>query len=165
MSWDSWLAAWNFYLPASAIPFGLYVLWMIFGQDSVLPLDLGRELGGRRLTGGGRGWHSLFASLVMAGLVGAQQGRGDEALVLGLGAHFGSTLNSIVKRARGIERGTPVPLADNIDFFLGASLFYALQFGLGFGLFVQGLIVCGSAHFILGGLIRSIFRHVEPPVQ
>ena len=162
MSLNSWYEAWNFFLPASVLPFGLYALWVIFGQESVLPLDLRYKLGKNRLIGDGRGWSSLLTCLVLAGLVGVYQGRGDEALVLGLGAHFGVTLNSAIKRACGVRRGVTVPLADNIDFVLGACLFYALQFEPLFTTFIQGIAVCGTAHWLVSGLVRGALRNLEP---
>lgn len=148
--WDCWL----FYLPATLVSFSLYLLWLIFGQASVLPLDLNEKWGGRELVGGGRGLLSIgFVCIIGAGCAVFQQ-RGDDALVLALGAHFGTILNSFLKRRFQIERGKHAFPWDHIDFILGASFVYWLQNPLGFEMVFRGLLVCGTLHWTVGSLIR-----------
>jgi CDP-archaeol synthase len=156
--WQAWL----FYLPATAVTFATYLVWLAFGQDAVLPLDLGVRLGQRPLIGRGRSFWSPPAAIVVAAFCALIQGRGDDALILGLGAQFGCMLNSFIKRRIGVPRGKPFEPIDNVDFVIGASIFCHFEYGLSPTLFGQGLIVCGLAHYTMGHLIRGYLGRYEP---
>jgi len=45
------------------------------------------------------------------------------ALASSLGALTGDVVKSFFKRRMGVERGRPLPLADQLDFYAGATLF------------------------------------------
>lgn len=109
-------------------------------------MDGGRKLGRSRLLGSGKSWEGLvFGSLVglviasimmvaypflpwelsevtlaiapMSPLLG---------LALGLGAMLGDAGGSFMKRRLNRERGSPVPLLDQLDFLVGAFLVASL---------------------------------------
>lgn len=143
-----------FYLPATLVSLGLYLFMLVWGQEFVLPLDLGLRLKGRPLVGRGRGLPSLAAACLFGAICAVLQGRGDDALVLSLGAHMGTVVNSFLKRRLGRAQGEPFFPADHIDFVLGASLFYQLQYGLDWQTFVLGCLVCGILHWSIGSSIR-----------
>lgn len=158
---DELIEIWLFFLPACLVPLVLYSTSLIFGQVSVLPADLNRSWKGRPLVGKGRGLWGPAAAMVAGGVCGIVQGREEEALVLALGAHLGTVVNSLWKRAMGIERGQDCPPLDHIDFVLGACLCYHIEFGLSPARFLAGVVVCGLAHRYLGRAIRWFLKDVE----
>lgn len=159
-----WQALW-FYLPACVVPLALYLLWVFYGQECVLPLDLGHKNRDQPLIGASRGLWGLPAAILFGGLCGAAQGRGFEAVVLAVGADFGCIFHSFLKRRAGMPRGSWNPPWDHIDFVLGASLFYALQYGLSLELFLTGTLVCGLTHLMAHRLIRGMLSRHEPGVR
>ena len=159
------MQAWFFYLPAALVPLGLYVLWIVFGQSSVLPLDLRSEIGGRRLVGDSRGLWGLPAALLLGALCAVAQSRGADALILSLGADFGCVVNSFIKRRLGIPRGRPFRPWDHIDFVLGASMFYHWQYGLSWSLFTAGVLVWGAIHCLGSLIVRGCLHELEPSTE
>ncbi len=135
---------------------------MVFGQSSVLPLDLRGKVAGRRLLGDSRGLWGLPAALVIGALCAIAQGRGVEAVILSLGADFGCVTNSFVKRRLGMPRGKAFRPWDHIDFVLGASLFYHWQYGLPLSLLLSGVLAWGSTHWIGSLIVRGCLRGLEP---
>ena len=156
------MQAWVFYLPAALVPLGLYLLWIVFGQSSVLPLDLRGRVGQWRLVGDSRGLWGMPAALLLGALCAASQGRGMDALILSLGADFGCVVNSFIKRRLGIPRGSAFRPWDHIDFVLGASAFYHWQYGLSWSLFAGGVLIWGASHWIGSLLVRGLLREFEP---
>jgi hypothetical protein len=150
--WECWL----FFLPATLVSFSLYLLWLLFGQASVLPLDLNRRWGGQALVGGGRGLLSIGFVCIIGSVCAVVQGRGDDALILALGAHFGTVANSFLKRRFHFERGKHAVPWDHIDFVLGASLAYSLQYPITLQMVMAGIVICGTLHWSLGRLIRLV---------
>jgi CDP-2,3-bis-(O-geranylgeranyl)-sn-glycerol synthase len=101
------------------------------------PVDGGRTLGGRRLLGDGKTWRGTVGGAVAGtalalGLnlvhdaVAAATGVGLAAfppvVAVGLaaGAMLGDMTASLLKRRLGTERGSPVPVLDQLDFVVGA---------------------------------------------
>lgn len=96
------------------------------------PLDLGLRLpGGNRLLGDGKTYRGLVGGtatgVLAAGILsllapplGMPEFPVKAALGLSLGALIGDVSASFLKRRFGIERGGPAPLADQLDFLLGA---------------------------------------------
>jgi len=90
-----------------------------------------------RVLGDGKSWNGLIAGTLAGGLVGAAQGllianplAGLKlGLVLGFGALFGDLVKSFFKRRIGKVRGASWFPFDQIDFVLGAFLFYWLFYG------------------------------------
>ena len=108
-----------------------------------------------RLLGEGKSWNGLFTGTLAGGLVGAAQGLTIAnplaglklGLVLGFGALFGDTIKSFFKRRIGKVRGASWFPFDQIDFILGAFLFYWLffrQFNLTY--FIILLILTPALH-------------------
>lgn len=135
---------------------------MVFGQSSVLPLDLRGKVAGRRLVGDSRGLWGLPAALVIGALCAIAQGRGVEAVILSLGADFGCVINSFVKRRLGMPRGKAFRPWDHIDFVLGASLFYHWQYGISPTLLVSGVVCWGATHCLGSMIVRGSLRNFEP---
>ena len=102
---------------------------VIFGGG--LPLDAGRTfLDGKPIFGSHKTVRGFFAGLIVGTLVGFS-GQfmlpGEQSAVLGftlsLGALVGDLIDSFIKRRVGLSPGSPVPLADQLDFVFGALLF------------------------------------------
>jgi len=153
---------WCFYLPATALTFGYYLCWLAFGQDSVLPIDLRTQFRGKPLVGSGRGFWSIPMAIAASGVFAVLQGRGEEVLVLCIGAQMGCLTNSVFKRRLGVVRGKPFEPLDNLDFVLGSSLLYHIEYGISLSLFLQGLVLCGTAHYTAVRLIRGAPSRFEP---
>lgn len=152
---------WNFFLPASAVPLALYLTSLVFGQSSVLPADLNYRFSQQPLLGAGRGLWGPAAALMVGAACAVLQGRGDEAMVLALGAHLGTVLNSFLKRRLGLARGQDFFPFDNIDFAVGAAVCYHIQYGMSAQLFFSGVLICGFAHRYIGRVIRWSLKGLQ----
>jgi len=101
------------------------------------PIDNGRIfLDGKQLFGAHKTFRGFFAGLFVGTLVGVLQSVAGEffstppfqyPLLLGftisLGALLGDLLESFVKRRLNLSPGAPFPVADQLDFVVGALLF------------------------------------------
>ncbi|MBI2041264.1 MAG: CDP-2,3-bis-(O-geranylgeranyl)-sn-glycerol synthase [DPANN group archaeon] len=93
------------------------------------PIDFGRNFfDGKRIFGDGKTWNGLILGTMIGGLVGYLEGNVNIGLVLGFGALFGDLVKSFFKRRIGKVRGASWFPFDQIDFILGAFLFYYLFF-------------------------------------
>jgi len=119
--------AFLFYLPimiANAFP---CLLFYIIGYE--IPIDLGKKFGkehifGKRTIGG-------FLSFLIVGIiVGSMMGKTIEAIYLSSGAFFGVLSNSFIKRRIGIKEGEDFIPFDQVDYILGATLFYIIGYGI-----------------------------------
>ncbi|MBI4362178.1 MAG: CDP-2,3-bis-(O-geranylgeranyl)-sn-glycerol synthase [Euryarchaeota archaeon] len=102
------------------------------------PIDFGRKWrDGKRITGDGKTFRGFFGGAACGGALGLLLNLLAprwgfpvfpwEALVaLPLGAMAGDLVKSFFKRRVGVDRGGPLPLADQLDFLLGSWLFGAL---------------------------------------
>lgn len=106
------------------------------------PIDGGRKLSGKRILGNGKSWEGLiFGTLIGIAIAMVEVAANPYlpwglsevpltivamgpllGLALGLGAMLGDVGGSFVKRRLGRERGSPVPLLDQLDFLMGALL-------------------------------------------
>jgi CDP-2,3-bis-(O-geranylgeranyl)-sn-glycerol synthase len=98
------------------------------------PVDGGRMWHGARLLGDGKTWRGLLAGVAVGALAGVimsiavpeTYGDGVAAIpvivALPLGALAGDMTESFLKRRRGVESGESWPVADQMDFLLGALL-------------------------------------------
>jgi CDP-2,3-bis-(O-geranylgeranyl)-sn-glycerol synthase len=106
------------------------------------PIDGGRKLAGKRVLGDGKSWEGLalgtmvglaIALVEMAASPYLPWGMSEVpltivpmgaalGLALGLGAMLGDVAGSFVKRRFGRDRGSPVPLLDQLDFLAGALI-------------------------------------------
>ncbi len=95
------------------------------------PIDRGKKfVDGRRILGDGKTVEGFFLGLLFGYTVAVA-----EALVLNdvryvvygisgsMGALIGDSVSSFFKRRMGLERGAPLPIVDQLDFFVGASAF------------------------------------------
>jgi CDP-2,3-bis-(O-geranylgeranyl)-sn-glycerol synthase len=120
---------------------------VIFGGG--LPLDMGRKFfDGKPVFGSHKTFRGFFAGLIAGVLVSAAQTfvlqfevASDFARLLpfqfnvfvgfliSCGALIGDLVHSFVKRRIGLVEGAPLPLADQLDFVVGAILFALLFSG------------------------------------
>ena len=113
---------------ANAIP-------VIFGGGH--PIDYGRTfLDGKPIFGAHKTFRGFFAGLLIGTLVGVLQSVSSKLfstpffeypLLLGftisLGALLGDLVDSFIKRRLNLSPGAPFPIADQLDFVVGALLF------------------------------------------
>jgi len=115
---------------------------VLFGGGT--PIDFGRVLNdGNRLFGNGKTWRGLCGGVMCGAVLGLtlwglawlfysdlSYGGFPEGLVpvviLPLGALLGDLVGSFIKRRMGKEKGAPVLVLDQYDFFFGAILLLAL---------------------------------------
>jgi CDP-2,3-bis-(O-geranylgeranyl)-sn-glycerol synthase len=110
------------------------------------PIDCGRKLGGRRILGDGKSWEGLLFGTFVGAVIATIEmvaypylpwGLSEVpltivvmspllGLALGLGAMLGDVAGSFIKRRFNRDRGSPVPLLDQLDFLAGALLLAAL---------------------------------------
>lgn len=96
-----------------------------------LPLDTGRKfLDGKPIFGSHKTVRGFFSGLVIGTLVGFFQqftSVTKQSALLGFtlscGALVGDLIDSFIKRRLDLHPGSPVPLADQLDFVFGALLF------------------------------------------
>ena len=168
-SWGAFLfmlhAATNalrFYLPAFVGNLGVYLLFARIGKD-IIPMDLHGTIAGKRILGDGRTLLGVIGFFVFSLIVGVLQHREMESLYLGMGACFGCTVNSLIKRTLGIPRGNLFFPFDQIDHVLGASLFYASRYPLDRGIFIGGLAVGFSLHVFVNLFRKTWESFIETP--
>ncbi len=107
------------------------------------PIDFGRTfLDGKRIFGPGKTWRGLIGGTIVGIVIGlllqfielsTHLGLPsfDPLLVivtLSLGAMLGDLIKSFFKRRVGLSRGRPLPLADQLDFVVGAWVLTYLFF-------------------------------------
>ena len=118
------------------------------------PVDFGKSfVDGKRILGDGKTWEGLLLGLWFGGTVALSLWLFTEeltyfvyGLVGSLGALVGDMIFSFIKRRLGLRRGAPLPLADQLDFFLGATAFMLL---IGWKTKVEHLIIIGIAILVL----------------
>lgn len=150
-----------FYLPALVANLAVYLLYSLMGEG--VPLDLHTQWRGQRLLGDGRTLLGTAGFMVFSLLVGILQDRVVESLYLGMGAQFGSVLNSFIKRRFGFVRSDRFFLLDPVDHVLGASLFYVSAYTLRMETFLWGVVICFSLHVTVN-LFRKAWESL-PRVQ
>lgn len=109
-------------------------------------IDGGRMLGKSRLLGEGKTWEGLAFGVAVAAAIALVEMLAWPylpwelsdiplmivpmspllGLALGMGAMLGDAAGSFVKRRLNVQRGSPVPLLDQLDFLLGAFLLAVL---------------------------------------
>ena len=113
------------------------------------PVDFGKTfIDGRRILGDGKTWEGLFLGTWFGGTVATTLWllTGDVkfftyGLLGSVGALIGDMVFSFIKRRLGLKRGAPLPLADQLDFFLGATAFMMLA---GWRPEIKALIIVGT---------------------
>lgn len=95
---------------------------VIFGGGR--PIDAGRTFtDGEPILGSHKTIRGFFAGLVVGTLVGFVQSNVLLGFVLSMGALVGDLVNSFFKRRLGFSPGSSFPIADQLDFVVGALLF------------------------------------------
>ena len=93
------------------------------------PLDLGKNYkDGRRIFGENKTFRGFFSGLIIGSLVGIAENLFFGypilfGLITSLGALTGDLVKSFFKRRMGLKPGKMLPIADQLDFVLGAVLF------------------------------------------
>jgi len=99
------------------------------------PIDFGHKWKGKRVLGDGKTWKGLSRGIVIGVIAGmlmnsfAQDtyriGNGGMLIIftLSCGALFGDMIESFIKRRLGKKSGTHWPIADQVDFLVGAFTF------------------------------------------
>lgn len=115
-----------------------------FLSKTQLPVDAGKKFLGRRLFGQSKTWRGILLGaiggafisiallLLLTFLSAHNYGRTWKDLILyfssgaliGFGAMVGDLVKSFFKRRIGIDSGKPWPIFDQLDFVLGAWLFW-----------------------------------------
>jgi CDP-2,3-bis-(O-geranylgeranyl)-sn-glycerol synthase len=89
-----------------------------------LPIDGGKKLrDGRPIFGPQKTLRGLVSGLAVGILVGFVQKKVLLGFALSLGALIGDLIESFIKRRLNLAPGTSFPVADQIDFVIGALLF------------------------------------------
>ena len=93
------------------------------------PIDLGNKLSdGKPIFGKNKTFRGFFSGLTVGMAVGFMESLVFEypvlfGLFLSLGALFGDLVGAFVKRRLGLAPGDLLPIADQVDFIIGAILF------------------------------------------
>ena len=136
--------AW-FYLPA-AVANMVPVLATKYKWTEFLnkPVDAGKTWGGKRILGDNKTLRGFILGTAAGTLVGFLQGHGVLlGFALSFGALAGDSIESIIKRQSGITPGKSLPVLDQIDYVLGASLAAALVIRVPAEYFILALVVLG----------------------
>jgi len=99
------------------------------------PIDFGHEWRGKRVLGNGKTWRGLSSGIIVGVAAGMLMnsfapdtygtGRGSMLIIFSLsyGALSGDAVESFIKRRLGKKSGTHWPIADQVDFLIGAFIF------------------------------------------
>jgi len=79
--------------------------------------------------------------------------------MLSLGALTGDLIHSFVKRRIGIREGAPLPVADQLDFVLGALLFSSVASSLSPSMILIVLFITPPIHFLTN--LLAYVAHVK----
>ena len=141
---------------------------VIFGGGT--PMDFGKNYkDGRRILGKGKTWAGFFGGSLAGITIGLIQiliainfdpdsywgfGSFPKAFIviilLSVGAMFGDSLGSFIKRRIGRESGAPVPGLDQYDFLIGAWLLVIIfQFNWFYNTFIDGLNIIALIFIII----------------
>ncbi len=87
------------------------------------PIDFGKKMNdGEPVFGPGKTWPGFIIAIMIGTLVGFLQHRFMVGFLLSLGALLGDLVKSFFKRRLKIARGKSWPIADQLDFVIGALL-------------------------------------------
>jgi CDP-2,3-bis-(O-geranylgeranyl)-sn-glycerol synthase len=130
-------AAFIYYLPAYFVNGGLLFVYSMF--EGGIPVSA-RWFGPRRYFDG------LFFAIFCGGSVGFLVSSLHLGIFLGIGSWFGTLGSSFIKRRLGLKPGAPVPVLDQLDFIVGATL-------LGF------LVEASKVEYFLIIICATLFIH------
>ena len=156
------IEALKFILPAycaNAIP-------VIIGGGK--PLDLGKNYkDGRRIFGENKTFRGFFSGLIIGSLVGIAENLFFGypilfGLITSLGALTGDLVKSFFKRRIGLKPGKMLPIADQLDFVLGATLFSFLLMPPTLEVFIVIIIITPPIHLATNFLAYLLRLKSEP---
>lgn len=135
------------------------------------PLDCGKFfIDKRRILGDSKTVEGLISGVISGSLIGFLVGilllggheletMGMTALASSSGAMIGDLVKSFFKRRMGIESGGKLPLADQLDFYLGATVFLLIIPGAlkpSLTIFFEGLIIIPLLHILTNRLAYKL---------
>ncbi len=144
----------------------IIVSMMITNGSAVLvgqgyPIDLGRKfIDGKRILGDGKSFEGALiallygsAILILLSNIFSVTHVIPIGIIALLGALLGDIVASFVKRRLGLERGSPLPIVDQLDFYIGGIL---LLLAIGVIMDVVVIIVFTPIVFIMHRLTNII---------
>lgn len=102
---------------------------VIFGKifKGRFPIDFNKKFTDKQpILGPGKTWPGFFGGLIIGTTVGALQGVLLIGFLLSLGALLGDLVKSFFKRRLKVARGKSLPIADQLDFVIGALLLVSI---------------------------------------
>lgn len=91
------------------------------------PIDLGKKMkDGQPIFGPGKTWPGFLIAVGVGTLIGLLQSRPFAGFLLAFGALSGDLVKSFFKRRLNMARGKSWPIADQLDFVIGALLFVSI---------------------------------------
>lgn len=137
------IAIW-FILPAyfaNAVP-------VLFGKifKGRFPIDFNKTWNGKPIFGKGKTFPGFLGGILIGTTVGFLQGRFFAGLLLSIGALIGDLIKSLIKRRVGIASGKSWPIADQLDFVIGALLFVSIVQVLSLATIIIVLILTPAIH-------------------
>jgi CDP-2,3-bis-(O-geranylgeranyl)-sn-glycerol synthase len=102
---------------------------VIFGKifRGKWPIDFNKKFPDNQpILGHGKTWPGFFGGLIIGTAVGFLQGYLLIGFLLSLGALLGDLIKSFFKRRLKVARGKSLPLADQLDFVIGALLLVSI---------------------------------------
>ncbi|MDR2544818.1 MAG: CDP-2,3-bis-(O-geranylgeranyl)-sn-glycerol synthase [Methanobrevibacter sp.] len=127
----------------------------IFGGKT--PIDKKKDfIDGYRIIGDGVTLEGFIYGILFGTLTGIIWGLKDGnillsfkiGLLLSLGALIGDAVGSFIKRRLGLSKGTPAPILDQLDFFVGAILMVSLVVSVPMNYIFLGSILTLVLHLI-----------------
>ncbi|MDD5290817.1 MAG: CDP-archaeol synthase [Patescibacteria group bacterium] len=143
-----------------------------------VPMDFGRSLAGKRIFGDNKTWRGLFSGVLISLAVIEIQiwlypfssriaiiDYGDKniiwlGLALGVGAILGDAIESFIKRRLNISPGKNFPIADQIDWILGAMLLSSLFYSWSPKIWLEAILMFGLLHPLAN--IVGYFLRLKP---
>jgi len=147
-----------FFLPAITYNLTIYLYGMFVLKGDMIPLDNGMVWHSKPVIGPGRGVEGLYVAILIGSLWSIGLTNDAKPLCLTIGANAGTIVSSFIKRRLGKPRGRDLFPLDNIDFIIGASFLYTLQFPLPYHTIAFGLGFAGAGHLLINLLIRPLFE-------
>ena len=135
------------------------------------PVDGGRTfIDGRRVLGDGKTWEGLTLGLLFGTTMACLESVLASSFTLyiygamgALGALIGDMVSSFFKRRLGYKRGAPLPIVDQLDFYIGATAFmFAVGWRPHWGYVVGGAALIVALHK-LTNLIAYYLRLKDVP--
>lgn len=113
------------------------------------PMDKGFKFRDRRILGDHKTVRGVVVGVVAGGIFGLLQGSVLLGLGMGLGAMWGDTFKSLIKRRFNIKPGTGWVPWDQVDFVIGASIVTFPIFPQPLVSYLVAIVVIGAGSFLI----------------